>query len=506
MSSAILPSPVTKEIRALAFPWLACAACMALPAMTDVPRGLEGLGVPAYFLGAAALGALTIGREYSDRTLRVLLSMPMSRTRLLAAKLGVLALLLLTLVLVAYTLVFGDSRVPRSTRLVMSLVPLLCGLGLAPFLTMACRNAIAGAVFSMAIPGVMFVAGELLGTWMYGHGPVMEAFRLAFVWSSTLGMSAIGFVASWWMFLRLEAIDGNGEHISLPRWSPWTSAPAAPSWAPVARHAMWLLVKKEVRLQQLAIAIAALHALTWIVASWLTPLASDSQSWGLLNAATIPYTGMISLVIGSSASAGERQIGTLEWQVLMPVAAWKQFALKVAVVLALTLALTVGLTTVLAFGSRVIRDNHLGAGTAPTGMLLMLAFGSLYVSSLSRGTLWALVMSLPATVAVVASLQFLRSRVGSATELLARPLAVQLTAPRSHGSADPSWIYNALTWLVVAGFVALVLRFALENHRTADRSLRRVGRQLVVLVAFATAAVMCVSVTAAFVVAMNRLR
>lgn len=473
MSSAILPLPVTKEIRALAFPWLACATCMVLPAMADVPRFLGGLGLPAYFLGAAALGALTIGREYSDRTVSVLLSLPTSRTRLFAAKLGVLGVLLLVLWFVAYTLVFGDSRLPGSTRLVVSLVPLLCGLGLAPFLTMACRSAIAGAVFTMAIPCVIFAAGEVLGTWLYGHGSVMEAFRLAFAWSITLGMSAIGFVASWWMFLRLEAIDGNGEHISLPQWSPWPSAATPSSGAPLRRHPMWLLVKKEVRLQQLAIAIAALHALTWISTSWLTPLASDSQSWGLLNVATILYAGMISLVIGSSASAGERQIGTLEWQVLMPVATWKQFALKVAVVLTLTLALTVGLTAVLVLGSRAIRDNHLRAEMGPTLMLLLLTSGSLYVSSLCRSALWALVMSVPATIGFSIFLTFVLERVGVHVFVL---------------NGMPAGFVAAL----VVGFMAILLRFAFVNHRFADRPAARIWMQSILLAASVTVGVVAV--------------
>ena len=41
----------------------------------------------------------------------------------------------------------------------MSVVPVLYGLGLAPLLTMVCRNAVAGTVFAVAIPGIMFVAG-----------------------------------------------------------------------------------------------------------------------------------------------------------------------------------------------------------------------------------------------------------------------------------------------------------------------------------------------------------
>jgi len=80
--AAVLPSQVTKEFRALALPWLACLACLFLPAVFDAPMFLGGISVPAYFLGTAALGALSIGHEYTGRTLSLLLSLPARRERL----------------------------------------------------------------------------------------------------------------------------------------------------------------------------------------------------------------------------------------------------------------------------------------------------------------------------------------------------------------------------------------------------------------------------------------
>ena len=91
-------------------------------------------------------------------------------------------------------------------------------LFLAPWLTMVCRSAIAGTVFALTIPGVLLVAGELFGVAKYGHGPGMEAFRMAFAWSGTLGVCAIGAVMSWWLFMRLEAIEGPGQDVQLPQW------------------------------------------------------------------------------------------------------------------------------------------------------------------------------------------------------------------------------------------------------------------------------------------------
>ena len=63
--TAFLPWPVFKEVRALLFPWLACVLVMIVPTAAHAPRYVEGIQVIAYFLGAAVLGALSIGREYT---------------------------------------------------------------------------------------------------------------------------------------------------------------------------------------------------------------------------------------------------------------------------------------------------------------------------------------------------------------------------------------------------------------------------------------------------------
>ena len=54
----------------------------------------------------------------------------------------------------------------------------------------------------------------------------------------------------------------------------------------------------------------------------------------------ILYGALLAVLIGSLASAEERQNGTLEWQLLLPMAAWKQWAVKVGTVLVLTALLS----------------------------------------------------------------------------------------------------------------------------------------------------------------------
>jgi hypothetical protein len=51
---------------------------------------------------------------------------------------------------------------------------------------------------------------------------------------------------------------------------------------------------------------------------------------------------------------------------------------------------------------------------------------------------------------------------------------------------------SALTVLLLLGFVVILLRFALLNHRSADRAASRVWTQLIVMAAFVTVGLMIV--------------
>src|SRR5436309_504960 len=89
-----------KELRALIGAWLTIAAGVLIGELPGFD-GLRELSIVGYAAGAAALGALSIGHEYRCGTLAQLLVQPAPRTRLFAVKMGVLALLLSALAVVA---------------------------------------------------------------------------------------------------------------------------------------------------------------------------------------------------------------------------------------------------------------------------------------------------------------------------------------------------------------------------------------------------------------------
>lgn len=496
---ALLTCSLKKELRALAVPWLACLATIAAAAVLG--GRWRGLVQTVYVLSAAALGALSIGHEYSHRTITLLLSQPVRRQRLLIEKLSVLGVLLLTLFAAAILLLFYATGLRSggghsSERAALLLLPVLCGFLLAPWLTMLCRSAVAGAVFSLAIPGLLLTLGEVLGVLKYGRASVAEDFRMAIVWGGTLSLCAVGGVMGWRTFMRLEAIEGSGPDVQLPRWLRRSgTVSAAPGLT--KRDAVWLLVEKELRLQQLPLALSALYLVAWAAVASLRYLAPELRE--VFNFISFFYCGLLSMLIGSLACAEERQMGTLEWQSLLPMATSKQWAVKVGVVLSLALVLALGLPMLLADVEQLLPP---GLRLEPLGPLMLavivLTTGGLYVSSLCGSGLWALLMSLPAMLAVIVFVRVVTEPLGAA----AFTTVLHLSRVESWRLVATLAVQRSTTIavgvLLTAGLLAVVLRFALANQRSADRAPVRVLKQVIGIAACLTIAQTLLALAVAF--------
>ena len=414
-----------KEFRALVPIWIASAVAIAAAVLSG-PLNHE-LGLIAYGFGSVTLGAQSIGHEYTGRTLTLLLSQPWSRRRLLLLKLAVLTVMLLTLAAFAWLILLkpGDQA--------WVFLSLLNGLCLAPLLTMACRTPLAGIVFTGAAPFWI----EAIGGYVSGR----------VLWGSTLTLFAAAAVVSWRQFMRLEDSDRRGSEVRVPRL--FQRAPASGGVSTDSarrRHPVWLLVKKELHLQQMTFAATGVCTVMWIAiaaSTWIIPGFRGFPVHGV----AILYGALLALLIGSLASAEERQLGTLEWQVLLPMAAWKQWAVKVGTALGLAAVLSFAIPVVLAAGKVPVN-----AWAWHAGAVLLLATSSLYVSSLCRSGLRALTVSGP--LLLIVSMLVLRA----------------LTAYEENPGAR-------LT-MPVAVAVALLVWFAFENHRTAAQRAGRVTAQV----------------------------
>jgi len=442
--SAALGASIRKEARALLPMWVACAG--ALIVMVYLGDRRPG-GLLVYLLGSLALASWSIGHEYSHRTLPILLSLPLTRPRLLLVKLAVVIPLLVMLSALALTLLpspRGLGRQELST--LVGVLAVVCALVLAPLLTMLCRSPLAGAVLAPGITGWIYLLAQIAGLAVYGSAePLIERDQFTMnlrLWGFA-SVAALGAVAGWHAFMQLEAIDGLPD-VHWPH--GWRRTAVA---QPVARrrNPFWLLVLKELRLQQMTFIVTGLFILGGIAMSMLSTVVPEFKG---SPEPMVALNGlMLAWLVGSLASAEERHLGTLEWQMLLPVAAWQQWIVKAAVTLGLAMLLAIGLPMLFAIDGPQLNPVYVG-------VIVVLVTASLYVSSLCSSGLRTLTVSGPAILLVFFPLgRFIRP--------------------------FDALVMSSFEGLLLAGLLVLALRFAFENHRSAERNFRRVGRQVLLM-------------------------
>ena len=419
-----------KEVRALLPLWMTCGAVVALsPFMRGAIHEVSGVAI---VVGTLALGAYSVGHEYMHRTVGVMLTLPADRRRIFIVKLAVIVALVLPLVgLVSWLRLYPDVRE----------LPLLIGAGtvrLVPAVTMRCRNPIAGVMFSIWGPA-MLLLGIVVALFRLGS-PEADIERAAFtIWGRImLVVFAAAAVAAWRSFRTLEWNE-HGVEISLP----WRYARARQT---ATRHPLSLLVRKELRLQRLAFSMAAFY----VVASFVEEVTRRFWPHDLpfLVPVTQGYWFCLPVLIGSLASAEERQLGTLSWQLLLPLRAWQQWAVKACVVLGLGLLLGIGIPlVVLSLEGSGLPLAWPDATNAIIQTAALSALG-LYTSSLCRSGVMAGAISF----AVMAALMWLAGVVGYP------PVRPGLYQPFGFASQPP------VSLLVLAAASILLVRLGLENH------------------------------------------
>jgi len=432
---------VFKEVRELLPAWLACLAAIATPSIVGRWYGIEVL---AYGLGTAALGSVAIGHEYGYRTLPAMLAQPVSRRRLFLMKMAIVAAMLAPICYVFASVVHWPTVITefgfnRWESIAAFSLPVLGGLLVAPWITMLTRNPVAGTVLAPSIFGTPMSAVALLNALT---GLRVDPPRVA-LWAS-LALCGIAAVAAPRLFMRLEVADAERVGVALFRWLRRQSDESADR-ALTRRHPAGLLLRKELRLQRMTFLLAALYPVGWMAAVLLRTRIKDALT--IFYIASLFHALEMALLTGSLASAEERQVGTLEWQLLMPFAVWKQWLIKAAVVL--VSATTLGCVLPAVAASIV----PAGSSLAPTAgdfvslkMLLsvvVIAAVSLCVSSVSGSGLRALLAAVPVWIALASFGVYF----DLSSKLTARPVA-------------------AVSFAAIGTLVMLAC--GLRNHRLAD--------------------------------------
>jgi hypothetical protein len=239
------------------------------------------------------------------------------------------------------------------------------------------------------------------------------------------------------------------------------------------RRRLAALAGKELRLHELAFALAVLYTVGYAA---IVTLMNREQAVPALNIVTFLYGPLVALLAAASASAEERRLGVLEAQLLTPVSARVQWAVKAGTVAMLSALLAIALPYALSVIFRLAHDRDTMQALSPAAIGLSMGTG-LYISSISQSFLRVIIAT---PVAVLGSL--------AAAGLMARPsrmFAWDALAPL-FPAVTMSWssritIKLAVVLAAVAAATILALVFAARNHRTLDRPRGRIVRQLLLL-------------------------
>jgi hypothetical protein len=343
---------------------------------------------------------------------------------------------------------------------------------------------LAGAVFAIAVPGILELVAEFGGTALYGLNAAgaIFAFKLAFVRSSLFYICAAAVVGVWWQFSRLEAVEGH-QPLQLPSWRGRGATAAA---AGVSRqNPVVALIRKELHLQQISFVVVALYVLAWL-ALWVVHDRPPETPRVPLEPLTMMYLGLLSILIGSVASAEERQLGTLPSQLLLPIAAWKQWSIKAGTTIALAVLLAIALPQLL-YAVLPLPDDKLPPRLVRELLIavVVLTAISLYISSLCATAVRAMVASIAVAVCAGIYSAFVANIVINTVFQAARSESPAGWLPHAQIQRIQAASNHAMLF-AAAAVVILTLRFAFVNHRSGEQRIGVTVAQAAMLIAVTT--------------------
>jgi alpha-tubulin suppressor-like RCC1 family protein len=328
---------VRKEIRLLLPAWIAAVLLIVAPIPLGEMLGqgfasstMIGLTVYAVAIGCLIIGLAGFGREMSSHTFSLLLAQPRARREFWRAK--VLVLLVSLIPLALFLALVSRQFVPASERwesvliwFVSACVAISGGL----WTTLLFRQVIASFWISLLVPFAILVSVLNLDDYV-----VEPETRTTIVTVLLLAYSIAGYWFARWQFLHAQDTAWTGGNLALPqldRWLPWKRTASAPQQS----HPLLALLGKELQFQQINFLLAGVLLVVQLAALLLHKFVKTSE-YSVLDMVVEHFWGIwivMPLLVGGSAVAEERKLGTLDSQLCLPVSRAWQFAMKVLVAL-----------------------------------------------------------------------------------------------------------------------------------------------------------------------------
>jgi ABC-type transport system involved in multi-copper enzyme maturation permease subunit len=449
-------------------------------------------------LGCLLIGATSFGSEFENRTMGSLLSQPVDRSAVFLEKFAVSGFLILAAYLnLMLTLVpVPEFRFTLKDGLAVglyALFPLFSGA----WLSLISRSTLAGAVFIVAVPGILFglafTAIDAVYRILTGHGGLPEATIERFVGAGFSSYFVVALALGWRSFARLEVREGGAGGRSTSGMHPLSRplddllARLLPTGSSTAQ-----LVRKELRLHVIPWLMACVMVGLWAV--WLL-MRSMEPSNARVNPEDVSMITVLAGLLGAIAFVGsgaatvaeERKLGTLDWQLTQPVPLRRQWWIKVAVAFALAIVLGVGVPGALVWMSFPAERLHSNfADVEPyawaayaAGFGLLLAT-SILASSICRSTMKATAATVGIGGGIVGAIAL-----GAGSSQLAMQESAQRPMPEwaAHGRWDftSDQAQTAVTLMVGAAVLVLgagLLILARRNHRRSSVPTASIVRQV----------------------------
>ncbi len=377
---------VRKEIRLL-LPSFGMALLLTfslwlVPTVSSPEPNLRILLTVFPFLLCPAMLVMTaldsFGREISSGTFANLLAQPVARGRiwwtkvvLLAGALGIVSAAWWLSFLLHMPFNFTEQDV-REMAVVTPLFVLAVFTG-GLWTVLLFRQVAAAFWFTVLAPFTLLVAVNYLTEKNPNKTePVLVATFCIY--------ALIGIILSWRLFSRAQDVQWTGGTISVPNvrglGSVFSSRRQPGRQAPILA-----LLAKEFQLHQSLFVIAAVLALTHLGVIAMRKLGGGFKDSPALEMLTLGFWAIwmvMPLLIGCTAVAEERKLGTLESQLCLPVSRRKQILVKFAV--ASALAVFFGVAVPLLFeGRRILPDLHAKFETGTLESLARLPQGRIAV-------------------------------------------------------------------------------------------------------------------------------
>jgi ABC-type transport system involved in multi-copper enzyme maturation permease subunit len=425
---------VMKDIREL-FPAWAGAAGLALVAglLFRWDSNLGSVGLPIYWLGLVGLGVSLFGLELSQRTIGLILIQPVRRRNIWVEKSVVGAGCFLLAGLIFF--VTGWSRQGllsdpegRTMFIAMSILMPMAAMGGGLGFTLLLRHVHGAFWLALLFPGLLLTAMLILSRFAPAL-PVQHVILFGLLATYSIAGYLVGMVR----FLRMEWADGTDQEksLNLESWLFLFRMKSSSGW-----KALW---KKEILLHQVNWALAILLGIFLGASVFLQDRVRSFDLDLLVHFFLLLVFVVFPLLLGATAIAEERKLGTLGWHQALPFSRGKQWFAKLAVVMGAGI-----LVSGIGFFSLFVlaREESLRGFLFLASLSLPFAVTGFWASSVARNLLHALAIA--AGFLLLGALLFLAAvyLIGSAPPVPPSPLLGLIWIPLCLAAALYLSFYN----------------------------------------------------------------